>query len=273
MCKPKHTQYKQPLSIIMKKFIVTALLVFALTQASLCLAQNPGAPVEKPADILKNTDSFFAYVNSNLKLSANYTAYDTNSKMISKDVFLKALTSGNYLPLMLSSNDNKMYFKLYKFNAKAKHDVGGYISGWSLVFYDHYKKEGKKFPTFNFVDLNGNKYSSESIKGKIVVLNCWFIGCQVCEEEMPALNDLVSQYKNRKDIVFISLALDPKKKLEAFVKRKPFNYALIANQKQFISKALNVKYFPTQFIINKQGKIVSVVETPNEIIYALQNKI
>jgi peroxiredoxin len=257
----------------MKKFITAALFIFTLINVSFCQAQNPGAPVEKPENILKTMDSFFAYVSSNLKLSANYTAYDASSKVISKATFLKTLTSGNYLPLRLSSTDAKMYFKLYKLSPAAKHDVGGYIKGWSVVFYDHFKREGKKFPAFNFVDLNGNKYNSKNTKGKIVVLNCWFIGCHACEEEMPELNDLVSQYKNRKDIVFVSLALDSRKKLEAFLKRKPFNYALIPSQEQFISKTLNVNGFPTQFIINKQGTIVSVVETPNEIIYALQNKI
>jgi peroxiredoxin len=257
----------------MKKFIVIALLIFTSACVSFGQMLNPGSPVEKPADILKNMDSFLSYVSSNLKLSANYTAYDVNSKVISKAAFLKARTSGNYLPLRLSSSDSKMYFRLYKFKGTVSRDMRGAIQGWSVVFYDHYQREGKKFPAFNFVDLKGNRYSSESTKGKIVVLNCWFIGCQACEEEMPELNELVSQYKNRKDVVFISLALDSKKKLEPFLKRKPFNYAIVANQNQFISKTLNINAFPTQFIINKQGTIVSVVDTPNEIIYALQNKI
>jgi peroxiredoxin len=257
----------------MRKLIVIALFIFSSAYVSFGQMLNPGSPVEKPADILKNMDSFLSYVGSNLKLSANYTAYDVNSKVISKAAFLKALTSGNYLPLRLSSTDSKMYFKLYKFNSTADRAKGEYIKGWSVVFYDHYQREGKKFPAFNFVDLKGNRYNSENTRGKIVVLNCWFIGCQACEAEMPQLNELVNQYKNRKDVVFISLTSDSKKKLEPFLKRKPFNYSIIASQDQFISKTLNINVFPTQFIINKQGTIASVVGTPDEIIYTLQNKI
>jgi thiol-disulfide isomerase/thioredoxin len=46
------------------------------------------------------------------------------------------------------------------------------------------------------------------MKGKIVVIKCWYIHCAACIKEFPEVNNLVRKYKDRKDIIFISLAED-----------------------------------------------------------------
>ena len=119
--------------------------------------------------------------------------------------------------------------------------------------------EGNTFPDFNFVELNGRKLGNETILGKIVVLKCWFIKCQQCVEEIPYLNELVNSYKKRKDIEFISFALDDKPKLKEFLVKKKFSYTIIANQKDFIEDKLNIGMYPTHILVNKDGKIVKVV--------------
>jgi cytochrome oxidase Cu insertion factor (SCO1/SenC/PrrC family) len=43
------------------------------------------------------------------------------------------------------------------------------------------KKVGK--PDFSFKDLNGNLITNESIRGKIVVIKCWYIHCAACIKE------------------------------------------------------------------------------------------
>jgi peroxiredoxin len=258
----------------MKKLFVLIMFAFLLTDTSFATPVNPGAPVVKPTVILKTRDNFFDYIGTHFFiLTRDITAYDLASKVISKRAFFEKLSTGNYLPLRLSSTDGKLYYKLYKIGSKVPKEMGSYIQSYSATFLEHFNREGKPFPNFNFVDIKGNKYTTASTKGKTVVLKCWFIGCHRCEEEMPELNNLMAQYKNRKDIIFLSLAIDSKPKLEAFLKRKRFDYPIVANQEKFMSKKMQVDAYPTHFIINKNGVIISVVDNPDEIEYALKNKI
>lgn len=236
-----------------------------------CHQPNPGPPVYDPADIQKDERHFMSYVVNDIRLYQNFIAYDTLDKPINKLSFLEALTSGNYFPLKLQSNDGKLYYQLYKFNPSADANMRTLITGYAPTFYDHYKRVGKKFPPFDFTDINGNRYTTQSTKGKIVVLKCWFIRCTACELEIPELNTLVGKYKNRKDVIFISLAPDTKPQLQAFLKRKRFDYDIVPNQNTYMSDTLNVNAFPTHFIINKKGTIVNVVDTPAEIQYSLDN--
>ena len=258
----------------MKKFFVLLVFAFFLTDTSFATSVNPGSPLVKPEVILKNRDNFNEYlVNHFFILTRDIIAYDLASKVISKKAFFEKLTTGKYLPLRLNSTDGKLYYKLYKIGAGVPKGMGSYIQSYSAIFLEHYNRQGKPFPNFNFVDIKGNKYTTASTRGKTVVLKCWFIGCTRCEQEMPELNALMAQYKNRKDVIFLSLAIDSKPKLEAFLKRKRFDYPIVANQEGFMSEKMRVDAYPTHFIINKNGVIVSVVDNPDEIEYALKNKI
>src|SRR5689334_17526979 len=49
------------------------------------------------------------------------------------------------------------------------------------------EKLGTPFPEFEVYDLNGKRFTNAELKGKVVVLNFWFIGCSPCEMERPTL--------------------------------------------------------------------------------------
>jgi peroxiredoxin len=83
----------------------------------------------------------------------------------------------------------------------------------------------------------------------------------------------VEKYKNRSDIVFVSLAFDSKEKLEPFLLKKTFSYAVVPDQKQFTFYDLDVKSYPTHFIIDKNGIIRKVVTSADEMIDALENDV
>lgn len=108
-------------------------------------------------------------------------------------------------------------------------------------------------PGFNVTSLAGQKLDLASLKGKVVVLNFWFIGCPPCIAEMPGLNQLVAEFKD-KDVVFIAFARDQEKELREFLPTKPFHYQVIANaETQHDLYQLNM--WPTHIIINREGKV------------------
>lgn len=106
---------------------------------------------------------------------------------------------------------------------------------------------------FHLTDLQGNTYTKATVKGKVVVLNFWFIACQPCLREMPQLNELVDQFKN-KDVVFLAPAMDEKDKLEEFLHKKVFTYNIIPAANAFV-KALKIASFPTHLIADKTGVV------------------
>jgi len=243
----------------MKKNFAYILLFLVLNSASCTQKPGFGDPVKQPAEILKDMISFLTYQERNVCLSEDFTALDTDSEIITKELFLTLLSSGEYLPLKLNSKDSISYYQLYKLDASANADIRLTLKSLGNRELSLFKLEGTTFPDFRFVDLEGNAYTKGNTKGKILVLKCWYIGCQACVKEMPALNEMVNQYKDRKDILFVSLAFDTKDQLTKFLKKRPFIYSVVPDQEEFMREVLNLHMYPTHYIINKQGLITKVV--------------
>lgn len=254
----------------MKKIILLILVITIVSIIACSKKTDYGQPNANFENLEKDFITWWTYHNNNIILSSNFITIDNLSNRISKEDFLAKLTSGDYIPLKLNSKDSLTYYQLFKLDERSNIEIRKQIKISSTADYIHFKAEGKPFPKFQFVDLKGVVYNNENTKGKIVILKCWFINCHACVAEFPELNKLVDNYQNRKDIVFISLALDSKEKLNQFLSQKPFNYSVVADQERFITKELNVSMYPTHIIIDSNGIIRKVVNKADELILALR---
>ena len=106
---------------------------------------------------------------------------------------------------------------------------------------------------FNVTSLDGKPLNLAALKGKMVVLNFWYIGCAPCRAEMPGLNELVREFKD-KDVVFIAFASDDENELREFLKKSRFDYQ-IAPKADEVMKLYNIWSYPTHIIIDRNGLI------------------
>ena len=126
-------------------------------------------------------------------------------------------------------------------------------------FDNHYKtrisiEKGKYLKELKFEKLSGKTTKITDYKGKIIVLNFWSTSCSPCIQEMPRLNKLVSQLKN-KNIVFIAPALQDKnlKLMKDFLKKHSFDYEVVF----YDYKNVDITAMPTHIIINKDSKVIA----------------
>jgi peroxiredoxin len=236
---------------------------------------NQKAPEVDPIQIQKTYTDWSAYQSKSIMLSRDFVALDSNSKEILKETFLNELTNGNYIPIRLKSEDSVYYYKLFQIQPNSDTSIKATINQEAFDAYKNFEMEGKPFPKFSFKDLNGNLVTNESMKGKIIVIKCWYIHCAACIKEFPEVNQLVEKYKDRKDIVFVSLAEDNSEQLKTFLARKPLSYSVIPNMKIYMNETLQLNAFPTHFILNKEGMIAKVL--PNfeslEVALAKESKL
>ncbi|SHH01157.1 TlpA family protein disulfide reductase [Flavobacterium defluvii] len=251
--------------------IIITFLIFATS-----FSQNKfGNPEVNPIQIQKTFGDWSAYQSKNIMLSRDFIAFDSASKEISKEAFLDQLANGNFIPIRLKSDDGIYYYKLFKIQPKSDSSIKATINQIGFDAFKNYKMEGTAFPQFSFKDLDGNLVTNESMKGKIIVIKCWYIHCTPCIREFPQVNKLVEEYKDRKDIVFMSLAEDSAEQLKTFLARKPLSYSVIPDMKVYMNEALQLNSFPTHFILNKEGMISKVL--PNfeslEVALAKESKL
>jgi len=118
---------------------------------------------------------------------------------------------------------------------------------------------GTPAPDWTLYDTDGKKITLSQLKGKVVLLDFFFVGCINCMESLGPLDKLYEKYKN-KNVTLLSITFHDHKKLATAFKKlqKIKNKVLYDGEK--VSKTYHVDAGPTFYFIDKDGKIATVIE-------------
>lgn len=116
-------------------------------------------------------------------------------------------------------------------------------------------QEGMPAPVISIKTLDGQTVSTGDLRGKVLVLNFWFIGCPPCMSEIPLLNELAGKFKANENIAFVAMTDDTEHLVKKFLSQKSFDYRIAADARAGMSKFVFSGY-PKNIVIGKDGKIV-----------------
>jgi thiol-disulfide isomerase/thioredoxin len=111
-------------------------------------------------------------------------------------------------------------------------------------------------PNFKTKDLDGNELSLEAYKGKVVLLNFWATWCGPCRAEIPSLIELQNRYKERLQIVAMTVDVDDENDVRTVVKDEGINYRVAIASPEVRIAYGGIAALPTLFVINAEGKVV-----------------
>lgn len=224
-------------------------------------AQNQSAP--NPLSGLRKAAEGDIQPGTPLMLNPDETPmYFEDMTRLKGDDFMKYMMSNEYIPEpYVDSNKNVKAFVLRKATAEEK-EMMKQVQSQSqmnqpapngIPEMEFVGNVGEVAKPFSLTDLNGTTYSTEQLKGKIIVLNFWFIECKPCVMEMPELNKLVDQYKD-KNVVFLGIATNNETRLKEFLSKNDFKYKIVANGMKTATD-YGVRAYPTHIIIDQDSKM------------------
>ncbi len=114
----------------------------------------------------------------------------------------------------------------------------------------------QRTPPFLVSDLDGNIISTASWHGKVVLLNFWATWCPPCREEIPEMIELSNRYKDRLQIIGVSMDDAPPEEVNAFAKNMGINYPIVMGSQAISTEYGGVPALPTSFVLNTDGRIV-----------------
>jgi len=102
-------------------------------------------------------------------------------------------------------------------------------------------------------DSEGNIFNYESTKNKVVLINFWATWCPPCIAEMPSLEKLHNDYKDK--IVFLFVSNEDNEKTFKFVEKNKYTFKVYKPLTQY-PEVFNLSSIPRTFLIDKNGNIV-----------------
>jgi thiol-disulfide isomerase/thioredoxin len=104
---------------------------------------------------------------------------------------------------------------------------------------------------------SNKKLSLNDLKGKVTLLTFWFPGCSPCRKEFPYFEAVMQKFKHG-NVAYVGINVTPEQ--DAFVlpaiKSNRWSFTPLRGTEAFAAEHFNVRGEPTNFLINKNGKIV-----------------
>ena len=109
-------------------------------------------------------------------------------------------------------------------------------------------------PLFDTVDTMGNAERLSDQAGRVVLVNIWATWCVPCRIEMPKLDRL---YRERKDKGFIVFGLSDEDVgvQQKYIEQVPVSYPLLTQKGNVPSLYRDIARYPAIFLIDRSGRL------------------
>ena len=149
-----------------------------------------------------------------------------------------------------------------------------YIELAELVRYEHVQAElddpqftaavskieadnkGREQADFTLTELGGKTWTLKEQRGKVVLLNFWATWCPPCRKEMPDLESLYKQFKDR-GLLILAISDEDAGKVAPFIAEQKVTYPILLDPGRKVNELFQIEGIPKTFIYDRNGKLVA----------------
>ncbi len=123
-------------------------------------------------------------------------------------------------------------------------------------------QEGNRAPPFTLQDLDGDEVKLSDLRGKIVMVNFWFVACGPCKDEMPHIQ-AVSDNRSADELAILGInQIDDADTMRSFMDTEELTFTTLVDSEETVHSAYNISAAPTTFFIDTEGIIRKVQVGP-----------
>jgi peroxiredoxin len=116
--------------------------------------------------------------------------------------------------------------------------------------------ERREQADFTLQELNGKSWTLKDLRGKVVVLNFWATWCPPCRKEMPDLDALYRQFKD-KGLVILAISDEDADKVRPFIAEQNVTYPILLDPGRKVNELFQIEGIPKTFVYDREGKLVA----------------
>lgn len=118
---------------------------------------------------------------------------------------------------------------------------------------------GRTAPDFTLQDLDGRSVTlSESRGTHVVLIDFWATWCGPCKKELPHIQEMYTQYKDRGFTVLAINARESANQARGFIADNNFTFPVLLDREGEVLQQYSVRGIPSAFIVDTQGVIQKV---------------
>ena len=118
-------------------------------------------------------------------------------------------------------------------------------------------KKSTAAPDFTLVDLGARNTSLKEFRGRVVFLNFWATWCGPCRDEMPMMEALHRQFKNRGLVVVAVNFKEDKASVRHFFDELGITFQGLLDPHGDVSESYGAFSLPLTYLIDRDGRFVA----------------
>jgi peroxiredoxin len=115
---------------------------------------------------------------------------------------------------------------------------------------------GKEAPNFTLKTVKGESVQIKKLRGKVVLLSFWASWCGPCRQEMPVIEKLGQQYRDKGLMVF-GVNDEDRETIQDYIKENGYSFPTLVDEEQEASNLYNVHAIPTMVVLDREGNVAS----------------
>lgn len=122
-------------------------------------------------------------------------------------------------------------------------------------------QEGFAAPDFTLKTASGDSYTLSEFKGQAVLVNIWATWCPPCKAEMPAIQKMYDEYKDKGFTVLgvNSTSEDNPLAIAPFTQQYSLTFPILLDETGDVAASYQIRSLPSSYFINRFGIITAVV--------------
>lgn len=116
----------------------------------------------------------------------------------------------------------------------------------------------KTAPQVTFTSLDGHRFTTEDLRGKVFLVKFWATSCVTCVAQMPDTIEAYNDYSDKGyEVIAVAMDYDPPEYVRNFAQSRKLPFTVAMDSSGEIAKAFDdVKLTPTAYLVDKQGRII-----------------
>jgi|ERR1017187_2652667 thiol-disulfide isomerase/thioredoxin len=117
-------------------------------------------------------------------------------------------------------------------------------------------EEGREpAPRFTAKTLDGEKFSNESLKGKVVLVQFWATWCQYCRRDQPSVDAIVDAFADKGLVVLAVNVGEPKRKVKQYLAESPRACRVVLMEDTNLAALYAARSYPLYVLIDRDGNV------------------
>ncbi len=110
-------------------------------------------------------------------------------------------------------------------------------------------------PKFFAKTLDGERYTNDSLKSKVVLLQFWTTWCPYCRKDQDAVDTLMKEFSDQGLVVLAVNVAESKKTVKKYLADSPRSCKIVLTEDTNLAAMFEAKSYPIYVLIDRNGNI------------------